>query len=422
MKLAKLPLTGSLNLASLAQALTKVGSGNRPQARSSGDAVTVGPGTPLIPTIYDRLNRRRVRRRILAALFVVLPTFVATVYFGLIASDRYVSETSLVVSSGAGNTPSVTSLLSLVGMGQGGDDNQQRAMLYEYLLSTEAMNQLDRKIGLRAMWSRSEIDPFSRLRSDASQEEFNNYYRSHVHVVADPTQPVIAVNVQAFRPEEATLVARTLLQLGEETVNKAFDQSRADSLNFARDEVAGAEGRVAAIDEKLTDFRREHSELDPAAAATTVGTVAGTLFGQLSSAEAELHATRSYLSEDATQVKLLRTRIEALKNQIAADRGLLVGGKDTTTYVDLLAKYQNLLMEQKFAETAYTAALAFLATTRADAVRQHSYVIDFVPPSLPQEATEPHRVRDIVLVFFVSLLVYVIGTLVVSALREHAHL
>lgn len=407
----------------LAKALTLSRSDHPVPARLTGGAVVATAGTPLVPTVYDRLNRRRRRRAMVAAWCIAVPTLISIGYYFFVASDRFVSESRIVVSSGSSSTAPVNSLLSMIGIGSAGDGlADHRAMLYDYLLSSEVMSKLQQTIDLRAMWSRSDVDFFSRLRADASREAFHDYYRSRVHVVAEPSQPVIAVSVQAFTAADAQQISRALLQLGEQAVNQAFNHSREDALSFARDELSRAESRLAAADEKVTDFRRQHRELDPAAAAQSVGTVAGNLFGELSNAEAELKTVKSYLSEDSPKIKLLRARIAALKTQIAADRSLLVGAKDTTTYVDLLAKYETLITEQKFAQTAYTSAMAFLATTRADLLRQHSYVVDFVPPSLPEEAVQPQRTRGVILVLIASVLAYLIGNLVVSALREHARL
>jgi capsular polysaccharide transport system permease protein len=208
--------------------------------------------------------------------------------------------------------------------------------------------------------------------------------------------------------------------LAQEKLNTAFVRMREDALQFARAEVKQAEQQLAGVEAKLRDFRNAHGEIDPAASAQAVGTVASGLFGQLALTEAELRTTLSYAREDSPTVKALKARIDALKQQIAADRSLLAGSRSDKPYADLLGAYQDLLLDEKFAQDAYTSAMAFLTSSRAELERQHAYLVDFIAPSLPQEATEPRSARNVLVVLLGSALLWLIGTLVASAMREHA--
>jgi len=64
-----------------------------PASRTAeGAVVGFGTGTRLLPTVYDALKARRRRRRLWRVLSIGVPTLLASVYYGLIASDRYVSD------------------------------------------------------------------------------------------------------------------------------------------------------------------------------------------------------------------------------------------------------------------------------------------------------------------------------------------
>ena len=417
-----------MKLKALARALIFVGTDHQVPAARPADAMLVGTGTRLVPTVYEEMRTGRRRRLLAMALSIAVPTFIATLYYGLIASERYVSDTQMVLSQqasapgalagAAGKSP----VMALVGMA-GGDSSQtnENAIVTNYLQSTQAMDALDQAIGLRHMWSASPIDFFSRLSSGASQEEFTKYYKKHVTVVADPLDPVIEVKAEAFRPADAQLIAKTLVNLAQKKLNAAFVGMREDALQFARSEVTGAEQRLATVNNKLREFRNTHSEIDPAASAVGVGTVTTALFAQLASTEAQMRTTLSYAREDSPAVNTLKARIEALKKQIAANRGLLAGDKrDSKPYADLLASYESLMLDQKFAQQSYTSAMGFLTSSRAALAHQHAYLVDFLAPTLPEEATEPRGVRNVLMVFFASVLLWLTGSLVASALREHA--
>ncbi len=394
------------------------------------DRMLVGTGTRLVPTVYEGLVARRRRRLLAMTLFIGLPTLLATGYYGFIASDRYTADTKMVLSeekgpslgSSSSSDSSKSSVLAMVGMGGGSDETTASAIVTEYLQSPEAMRAVDQKIGLRHLWGAGSIDFLSRLSPDAPVEKFYRYYQHHVTIVADPLDPVIEVQAEAFTPANAQLIAQTLVGLAQKKLDNAYVEMREDALGFARSEVKHSEQQLSEINENLRKFRNAHSDLDPTATSQAIGSVASGLFGELASAEADLRTMLSFTREDSAPIRAQKARIEALRKQIAVDRGLLAGQDSKNTIADVLAAYEDLLLDQKFAQDSYTTAMTFLSTSRAALAHQQTYLVDFLPPLLPQEAAEPRVVRDVLLVFLISGLVWLTGTLLASALREHARL
>jgi capsule polysaccharide export protein KpsE/RkpR len=217
------------------------------------------------------LKARQRRRRLWRVLSIGVPTLLASLYYGLIASDRYVSDTQMVLSQeqGAALTPISSDFLS-------------------------------------------------RLPRDASQEDFNRYYKRHVEVIADPTDPVIELQVQAFTPADAQRIAKTLVSLAQQKLNEAYVEMERDALAFARSEVDQAQQRLKRIDNQLRDFRNAHGELDLTANSAAVGTVIGGLFAELASTEADLKTALSYAREDNPTVTSLQS---ARHRPPPADRG-----------------------------------------------------------------------------------------------------
>lgn len=84
-----------------------------------------------------------------------------------------------------------------------------------------------------------------------------------------------------------------------------------------------------------------------------------------------------------------------------------------------MGSYEELESERRFAETAYQHALEALDRARMDADRQQIYVADFVPPSLPEEALYPRRLRSVGIVFLAAFVVWAIGGLTVRSVRDH---
>jgi capsular polysaccharide transport system permease protein len=84
-----------------------------------------------------------------------------------------------------------------------------------------------------------------------------------------------------------------------------------------------------------------------------------------------------------------------------------------------VADYQELLLNQQFAETAYTAALGSLERARAEADRTQSYLAIYLKPNAPDAAIYPQRGWNIFLVFLLAAVVWAVGSLAFLTARDH---
>src|SRR5215469_11660817 len=93
-----------------------------------------------------------VQQHFIFALTVVLPTLVAGVYYGAIASDVYVSESRFLVrSSDKKMQPSlVGEFLQGTGLSHSEDDSYS---VRDFILSRDALKELDHKLGVRESYS-----------------------------------------------------------------------------------------------------------------------------------------------------------------------------------------------------------------------------------------------------------------------------
>ncbi len=402
-------------------------------------------------TLTDYAQRLQERRRSLLrrmviqlSIFVLLPTLLVGVYYGTIASPRYLSEARLTVQA---KSEAVTSMFSAFLGPTGGSAAKELYILQNYITSPEALGNLDKWLDLRGHYSSEQVDWWSRLKSDASEEDFQAYYADRIEAEIATDGEILTIRAEAFEPELATSIAESLLSLSEELLNKLAERAREDAVSFARREVATAEERLRDIRLRLLDFRNLHGELNPVNSAATISGIVATIEQDLASARAELAQLRTFMQEDSPRVIALRTRIAILQSQMGTERSRLAtpdGGtgaarqeRPATTpspspnarpaqegeiYSTILNGYETLLIEEEFARRAYEAAFTGLEVARADAARKHSYIVDFVPPGVPQEALRPERLTETATAFAVLLVGYLIGGFLIGALREHARL
>jgi len=80
------------------------------------------------------------------ALVVAL---LGTIYWSLIASDRYVSEAQVIVQKADLAVPQGLDFGTLLGSIGGGDSHQDQMLLRAHLLSVDMLRKLDKELGLR---------------------------------------------------------------------------------------------------------------------------------------------------------------------------------------------------------------------------------------------------------------------------------
>jgi capsular polysaccharide transport system permease protein len=278
------------------------------------------------------------------------------------------------------------------------------------------LEQLDVRINLRFHYSSREIDWLARLEEDASEEDFLEYYRDMIAV--DAGSDITSLQIKAFDPETARETATTVIELSEQLVNRLSDRIITDTLRFARSEFALAEARVRQSSTAVTDFRKQTRLIDPTLETSAVLSIVTGLETRLAEARTELLEVESYMRPQSARIKVLRTRVAALAQQVENERHRLANESDTDL-TRLLYGYEPLILEQKLAEQLYASALTSLEVARTEAQRKQRYLIPFVAPELPDEALEPERLWNVLTVFFGACLVYAIGGLVWSAINDH---
>jgi capsular polysaccharide transport system permease protein len=354
------------------------------------------------------------------SLFVLLPSLVGAIYFGLIASDRYVAEARYAIRTGS-QAPMGGFIESIVTSSLGGNTRQDAEIVRSFVLSLEMLEQLGRRFDLRAHYESSEIDWLSRLDPAASQEDFLEYLEDRIEVTIDPESSISTLRVHAFDPEAARVIADQILDLSEQLVNTMSERISEDMLRFARNELDRTEAQVLEATTAMTRFRKETRSIDPGEETSAVLGIITELETSLANTQTELIEVRSVMRSGSPKIRNLETRVAALKHQVLEERDRLANTHDTDL-TSLIDQYQPLLLEQELSKQRYASALNSLEIARAEAQRQQSYLLAFVAPQRPTEATQPERVWMIATVFACAFLIYGIGGLIWSAIKDHMRL
>ncbi len=358
--------------------------------------------------------------RKLFAGVVLVPLLVYGLYLGLIAADRYVSETVVSVRSLSSDAGSGLPGAALLLAGINPPAHEDTLHLYEFVHSLGLLKTLDQRLGLRSHYSQGRLDlPFV-LDDDASQEDFLRYYRDRVEVAIDPRTGLLRVRAQAFDAAFAQQLSRAVLEESERFVNETSQRFATERLRFAEGELKLASDRLQAARNEVVAFQNKHRLLDPSSQAQASGALTNELQAARSRLEAELNALLSYLNEDSFQVQALRSRLAALDRQVEAERSRATVTPQRGERINALAvEFQALQLQADFARDAYRLALSAVENARIESTRKIKSLVVVEPPSLPQTAEYPLVGYNLATLLAVSLLLFVILRLAIATIREH---
>lgn len=362
-------------------------------------------------------------------LAVVLPTVIGSLYVGLIASDRFSVEVKLAVRGQ--DTPAMD-VLGVLGTLGGTNMSPDSYIMIDYVLGRNMVDELQTKVDLRKLYSRSSIDWFSRLNPDQPIEKIIDYWQSMVTATYEPSTGIVRLEVTAYDPKDAVEIANAVIASTDNLINHLSTESRRDALKAATVEVERAEQRQRMLRTAMRKFREQEQIADPMRRAGFQQDMIEKSKAELQRIDTELQTSRGFMKDDAPSIIVLKNQrvaavkqLEALQREIsgegAADGTAAAKSSDSIRAVaSMLSTYEELEAERGFAEKAYLTSLASLERARYEADRKQRYLAIFEKAELPQDAKYPRRFRDMVMIAVGASLLWGLGVFIVIGIKEHA--
>lgn len=361
-----------------------------------------------------------LKKRRWFALFVILPTLLAAIYYGFIASDIYVSESRFVIKSPDQKRTQMTSLANLIQTtGLSGGQEQANEVL-EFVRSRDALRELEKTPGIRMAFAAPQADfisRFPRIFADASFESLYKYYGRMVDARLDSETNTAIITAKAFTSHDAAAINEELLKLSEAMVNRLNTRAQTQGIAEARKQVDLATERARTARIALAQYRNAKEIIDPAKQAVGVLEIANTMIAQRAALQAQLDEMQR-VAPNNPSIPALRQRIAAIATQIASQDNRVVGSDNGIA--SKMGGYENLLVEQEFATQNLNVANAALVQARAEAVRQQFYLERVVDPNTPDDAQLPRRFLSILVVAATMTCLYFVGWMLIVGILEHA--
>jgi capsular polysaccharide transport system permease protein len=158
--------------------------------------------TPMLEAQPRSWLTSQLKKRQWFLLFVVLPTLLAAVYYGFIASDVYTSESRFVIKSPDQKHSQTTSLANLIQTtGLSGGQEQTNEVL-DYVRSRDALQGLEKAWNVRSAYSQHG-DIFSRFPGPLASNSFEDMYKYYDKMVSarlDTETGTAVLTAKAFTP------------------------------------------------------------------------------------------------------------------------------------------------------------------------------------------------------------------------------
>lgn len=226
--------------------------------------------------------------------------------------------------------------------------------------------------------------------------------------------------MRAFRPEDARLVATSVLGLAEKLVNDISDRSHSDVLVYARQEAADSEAKLQAAQAALSVYRNRNSVLFPEMAATASTTTGNFVEQNLIQAKTSFNSQLAMgVSRDALQMRMLANRIIAMETELRGVTTRLTRSDGDASLASVLSEYSVLKVSEEIAAKVYERALIALQEARNTANEQGVYLAAFVRPALPQDSIYPVRWRIMLETALVGFAAWCLLQLLYHGIRDH---
>lgn len=359
-----------------------------------------------------------LRKRSWIFLLTILLCLSAALYWGVIASDRYVSEAHVIIQQTEMPMNQTMDISTLFG-GAGGTSRADQMLLRDHLLSVDMLSTLDAGLKLKEHYSDSSRDPLSRLWSaDISQEWFHWYYLSRVSVEFDEYAGLLVIRAEAFSPEKAHAITSLLVQEGERYMNQMAHRLAQEQVSFIEKQVGQMSERLIKARQAVLAYQNERNLVSPQGTAENLFGIINQLEGQLTTLKTQRDALLGFQKAQSPAVIELNLQIAAVQKQITREQARLTSS-ERQTLNRAVEEYQLLELNAGFAQDMYKTALASLEKGRVDAGRTLKMVSVLQSPTHPQYPLQPRRIYNTVVSMLAAFLLAGIVGLLSAIIREH---
>jgi capsular polysaccharide transport system permease protein len=372
------------------------------------------------------ISRRGTRHKGIIASFVLcvlLPLGVTIWYLTQRAEDQFSSSTAFALRT----EESVNGLELLSGFAaMSGSNSNDIEILDLFLTSQGLVSKVQSKIDLHEVWSQHYTrDPVFSFNSQGTIEDLTRYWQRMVSIDYDSGSGLIELTVKTFSPENSQRLTEIILAECTYLVNHLSDDAQRGTVQAAAREHEMAKNRLRDTRLAISALRMSTGMIDPEAGLSGDHGVIQSLQESLAEELVKQDLLRRNLldsgqkSGTANDVRLSQSeiKIDVLQSRISQERQKF-GTKEVEGYSKIIARFEELLVDQRFSEEAYVATTAALDAARAEARRISRHLAVFVQPTLAERSLFPRRFTISGTVAGFSILLWALFVLIYISARD----
>jgi capsular polysaccharide transport system permease protein len=399
------------------------------QASSTEFKTTVlRKGKGLLTRIKSKLTKTALKKYSKPFILVVwLPFFIFSFYQILVASPRFESQAKIIVKepNGMATLDPAMAIMSGFGVGSSSSDTE---LVKAFIFSNDMLDYLEQQISISEHYSDTEFDFFSRLSSNASNEDKLEYYLKRVKVEINEKSQVISIYAQAFDPVYSIKLNQSIVERAEWYINEIGHNLSKAQLEFVQQEHELVNQKLKSAKAQLLSFQRRYNLLDPVAEGMAMQQITYKLEGEIASKKAQLNALRSSMSDNAPMVMQTNAELDSLIQQLNSQRDRLTDKSMQTnaeatdsgalSVGEILASYSNFQINLELALQSYTSSQISLEKSRIEAYRQLKFLVVVESATLPDDASYPEVFYNNILFLCILLMVFGIGKIILATVKE----
>ncbi|WP_348645014.1 capsule biosynthesis protein [Methylobacterium sp. WL18] len=360
-------------------------------------------GTARIPRLGDRSAGIRSYQShiksdpwlgIMFAICFVVPTLMGTLYYGLIASDRFVTEAQFAVRPAVGTADKATP--DMVGTNAGVTTPllaQDSLITLEYIHSRPMLEAIESQLPILTWFSRDDIDYFSRLDPSKPTERVLRYWKKRVSIDIESSTGVMSLSVEAFDAAESLAITQAVMSEAERMLNSLSLNARQDAVSDSVQELKLADERVSKLSSALTDLRNREGVLSAQKSSEANLALAGQLRASRINLAVQLAIGQRDLGPEARRIVDIKQQIRDLDDNIARiERESTSRDPEQKRILSgALTQFETLENARKNAEKYREDVRKAYERARILAARKVEFLSPVVQPVKAESSTEPRR-------------------------------
>ncbi|MBO9111643.1 MULTISPECIES: hypothetical protein [Agrobacterium] len=355
-------------------------------------------------------------------IFVILPSLLAGIYYLFFASSQYISEARMVVRtigvSEQFDTSEKRDGRSIIG---GDSLTQDSYIVANYLQSPQLVRILNERIKLHDLFSKADIDWFSRLPPDAKFEDLHKYWTGQVDTYVDGPSGIIILTIRAFSPADAVTISRAAMQAANEMIDTISEKAKHDLIKRGENDMDLALAEYRKALDGLREYQNKTGILDPLASAKMSNAIITKLTEQKLALTVNLNSLTAAGADNSARGRELNRTIEAIDDQIRL-RQDSVAGAAPASGVQLsssMTEFSKLETQRIVTQALYESTVRNLDTAKSTALKRTTFISVFSDAHIPEESRYPERFSQWLIIFGGLLTLWMTATLIWMSVEDH---